>query len=318
MVEQVEISAQRAFAPEIGLGVAWWNTGLSPNADQARATPEELQIAADMLSLLCHQRLHFIALGEVGTAEIGQLDRLSDARAEGYTLLDTTDSAGRSHFDTCIAYRQDDLTLLKKKLLLSKTAGRTARVGQHFQLIENESGALLHAVVSHWPSRLSLYEDAPKRIELGLRLRDKVDEILLADPDSNIVLLGDYNDEPFDSSISQALRATRDRNFLENRHDLLYNPFWRHLSSYEHLHPPGQLSDPGTYFHRGGEVTRWRTFDHMMFSSSLIRGAAGLRLDEHVTRVVDVPIYTAMVKARRHVFDHLPIMGRLMRSANHA
>lgn len=296
------------------LGFAWWNTGLSPNTAKGRATPEEASTAADMLVILGQLGMHFIALGEFAPNDIAAIKSRVNANLDDYVFLDTAHVAGRSNFDTCIAYRADTVEIVSQLDLVLKSGGRTIRIGQYFVIVVTDEPKPFHILVSHWPSRLSLHEDAPMRIELGIRLRDKVNEILEIDRDARIVLLGDYNDEPFDQSISASLQATRDRHFVLKRPHLLYNPFWRHLSSYEQLEGEEKYSDPGTYFHLNGEVTRWRTFDHMMFSSSLLAGDTGWRLNERETRVVNIQPYTEIVQARKHVFDHLPIMSRISRS----
>ena len=205
--------------------------GLSPNSNPNRANDEERETAAAMLAVLCHMRRDFIALGEVSTGDIEAIRGICGMALVGYEVEDSTDPVGRSRFDTAIVYRRDTLTLIGRRNLTSVTAGRTARLGQHFEMITNDDGRRLHLIVSHWPSRLMLHEDAPKRFEFGIRLRDKVDELLSVDSKANIVLLGDYNDEPFDEVISVSLRATRDRQFAGRRDELLYNPFWRHLTS---------------------------------------------------------------------------------------
>lgn len=296
------------------LGFAWWNTGMSPNTAKGRATPQETGTAAEMLVLLGQLGLHFIALGEVAISDIAAIKKLVNTSLDDYVFLDATNAAGRSQFDTCIAYRADAVSIASDSDLVLKSGRRTTRIGQYFQLAVRDEPKPFHVFVSHWPSRLSLHEDSPKRIELGMRLRDKVNDIFEVEQDAHVILLGDYNDEPFDTSISESLQATRDRRFVLKRPHLLYNPFWRHLSSYEHADSEEKLSDPGTYFHGNGELTRWRTFDHMMFSSSLLAEGSGWRLNERETRVVNIPAYTEMVQARKHVFDHLPIMSRISRS----
>jgi hypothetical protein len=296
------------------IGLAWWNTGLSPSSAPGRASEGELETACDMLEVLCRLRHHFIALGEITVADFDAIRAQATDWLHGYELEDGNVAVGRGKFDTLVLYRPDAIALTTRRDLVNTKVGRTARLGQHFAMVCTADSTPLHLIVSHWPSRLTLHEDVPDRIEFGHRLRDKVDDLLSGDSSANVVLLGDYNDEPFDDAISQALRATRDKKFVHRRPDLLYNPFWRHLSSYECAQGEEQTSDAGTYFHGKGFVTRWRTFDHMMFSSSLVRGAGGWQLDERRTRVLNIPMYTEMVEARRHVFDHLPITSWLLRS----
>lgn len=149
---------------------------------------------------------------------------------------------------------------------------------------------------------------------LGNLLRDSINDALDEAPDVPLVLLGDFNDEPFDPVMDNALLSSRDRKLVSRTPHLLYNPFWRHMSCYEHANEEQQFSDRGTYFHADGQVTQWRTFDQMMFSASLLNGNSGWLLDEHATRVVDVPHLAKLLEKKSSVFDHLPIAGRLLRN----
>ena len=61
----------------------------------------------------------------------------------------------------------------------------------------------VHFFVNHWPSRYGGYEDSkPRRIFVASVLRSKVDSILSVNRDPNIIIMGDFNDEPWDESIS--------------------------------------------------------------------------------------------------------------------
>ncbi|WP_124540272.1 endonuclease/exonuclease/phosphatase family protein [Piscinibacter terrae] len=295
------------------LGVAWWNTALSPNVDRGRAKAEELEAAALMLTSLVQMGAQFVVLGEVASEDVIALEGLCSGLLQGCVFCDSTSKAGRGRFDTCAVYRADMVRVESTSDLVQVTGGRTARIGQHFTLTVEHETKPVHLLASHWPSRLQLSSNAPGRYALATRLRDKVDVLLEEDSEALIVLLGDYNDEPFDSCIAETLRATRDRDLAMSKSGLLYNPFWRHLSSFEHIDSSHRVSDRGTYFHLAGDVTRWRTFDHMMFSAAFLCGAGGWRLDEHGTRVVNLPQYTKLVEARKNVFDHLPIIGRAAR-----
>lgn len=66
----------------------------------------------------------------------------------------------------------------------------------------------LHLFVNHWPSRLGGETDSePKRILAASVARKKIDEILLLNPQSNILLIGDYNDYPDNRSMYDVLGA---------------------------------------------------------------------------------------------------------------
>ena len=66
----------------------------------------------------------------------------------------------------------------------------------------------LHIFVNHWPSRYGGYlKTVPKRNYVAKILREKIDSIQLVFPASNIIIMGDFNDEPKDESLSKILKA---------------------------------------------------------------------------------------------------------------
>jgi len=65
--------------------------------------------------------------------------------------------------------------------------------------------------VNHWPSRNN---DESQRITAATVLRKRLDEILTADPKADILLVGDFNDEPDNVSIKDHLRAVATRDTL--------------------------------------------------------------------------------------------------------
>jgi Endonuclease/Exonuclease/phosphatase family len=294
--------------------LAWWNTGLSPTKARNRASDEEVAIATKMLMLFNQADTHLIALGETSPQDVERCKALAGHGLNGYAVKDMNTKAGMSSFDTVVLFRPDLITWVEDEDLLYATGNRTTRYGQVLVIGLKGDSDPFYLITSHWSSRGTVAKDAHKRTVLGLRLRDKIDQITQSDAKARIVLLGDYNDEPFDESISESIRATRDLAFMKKRKDMFYNPFWRHMSSYNCDDPSAQYSDKGTYFYSGGETTQWHTFDHMMFSSTLVNGESEWQLDEHATRAFSEPEYTALVQARTTVFDHLPIVGRLLRS----
>jgi predicted extracellular nuclease len=66
------------------------------------------------------------------------------------------------------------------------------------------NGEELYVFVNHWPSRQN---DEWQRIKAATVLRQRLDAILAADPRADIVALGDFNDEPENTSIKDTLRA---------------------------------------------------------------------------------------------------------------
>jgi len=69
----------------------------------------------------------------------------------------------------------------------------------------------VHFYVNHWPSRYGGYEDSKRRrMFVASVLRSKVDSIISVNHNPNIIIMGDFNDEPWDESISVVLGAKSD------------------------------------------------------------------------------------------------------------
>ena len=66
----------------------------------------------------------------------------------------------------------------------------------------------IYFFVNHWPSRRGGEDESePKRISAAKTLRSVVDEILSKNSKSNIIIVGDFNDEPTNISITEYLKA---------------------------------------------------------------------------------------------------------------
>ncbi|NLO71914.1 MAG: endonuclease [Porphyromonadaceae bacterium] len=66
----------------------------------------------------------------------------------------------------------------------------------------------LHVFVTHWPSRLGgELESEERRVDVAKILRGKVDSIFNVQPSANIVIMGDFNDHPSNTSILNVLDA---------------------------------------------------------------------------------------------------------------
>lgn len=69
----------------------------------------------------------------------------------------------------------------------------------------------LNIFVCHFPSkRGGAVASEPRRVFVAEQLRKKVDELKKKNPNANIVITGDFNDEPNSKSIAETLRAKGD------------------------------------------------------------------------------------------------------------
>jgi hypothetical protein len=128
----------------------------------------------------------------------------------------------------------------------------------------------IHFYVNHWPSRYGgAGASAAKRLAAASMLAVSVKQVLNSNPSSNIVIMGDFNDEPGDESLQTVNKILL--NDAEDRIQPLIN-----LSEKKSL-----IDYEGTIKHQGS----WSVFDQFIVSPSLINGADGCRLVSSKTEI---------------------------------
>lgn len=105
----------------------------------------------------------------------------------------------------------------------------------------------IHVFINHWPSRMGgQAKSEPRRIIAATTLRQQVDSIFKINPNANIVIMGDFNDEPNDKSINETLSAKED-SIPKNKTDLfngMYSYFKKEIGTekfQEHWHCLDQI-----------------------------------------------------------------------------
>lgn len=119
---------------------------------------------------------------------------------------------------------------------------------------------ILHIFVNHWPSRFGGQAPTmPKRNYVAQQLRMVCDSILTDNPNANILILGDLNDDPTDESVYQFLcgqRSPSDTLLLTN------------------LSLPLFQKGQGTLKYG----TQWNLFDQVIVSPAMMDGRNGLQI----------------------------------------
>lgn len=115
------------------------------------------------------------------------------------------------------------------------------------------AGDDLTVIVCHWPSRGA---EGKFRDWGGKQVRHLTDSIAAANPNMHIVVMGDMNDDPDNTSMAKYLGAKRKEKDVKQGD--FYNPWW------EILRGKGQ----GTLSYQGG----WNLFDQIVFSKNMIDG----------------------------------------------
>jgi len=126
-----------------------------------------------------------------------------------------------------------------------------------------------HIFVNHWPSKYGgALTTIPKREYVASVIRNHTDSLLAVNPDSRVIILGDLNDSPYESSVKDILGAKMDSTNLISTD--LYN-----------LHAGTGLSwKKGTIKFR----EEWETIDHMIISKAVL-----LHTTPHSLHIFDAP-----------------------------
>jgi endonuclease/exonuclease/phosphatase family metal-dependent hydrolase len=112
-------------------------------------------------------------------------------------------------------------------------------------------GDTLHVFVNHWPSRTEGKEiSEPKRLKAAETLKVVTDSLFSLNPQALIIIMGDFNDEPSDKSITEGLRALPPAENLSGNG--LYN-----------LMDPLYHQGKGTLYYKD-----WDLFDQMILSGN--------------------------------------------------
>ncbi len=116
------------------------------------------------------------------------------------------------------------------------------------------NGELMYFYINHWPSRLGGEQESEHlRWKAALICRNHIDSIIQKDSLAKIIVMGDFNDEPFNYSIQNILRGKASINNISKNE--LFNP-WNQFSK----KGIGTLAFQDT----------WALFDQILISPALI------------------------------------------------
>lgn len=147
--------------------------------------------------------------------------------------------------------------------------------------LQTQKGNDLILVGNHWPSRSGgQYGSEPYRILTGETLSYFIQRILEEKgKDAAIIVMGDFNDEPFNRSLSEYALSVRDRDkVLNGRNPYLYNLMWHLL---------GQRKASYVY------GARPIMLDQFMVSKGIVKKTGKYDLRENL---VKLEIFDGMVK----------------------
>lgn len=257
-----------------------------------------------VIDALLQRSVDILGLCEVNRDNIQHLEFfLAERKYSKYEILDLY-SPGKSIDDFCLIFNTEKLSLSTDAILANIKDSLTdqwLKAGVFVGLTPNHGEEIFFGL-SHWQSRGTYHVGSAERLRLGDALRTKALSILDANPNCPIVLLGDYNDEPYDLSIVRGIGSSRDSNFVKRSNKFFYNPFWARLAP----HPGGP---GGTFVHSKLIASEGAIFDQILFSSHFVRE---WEFKEHATILSDITFFEPNFEWK-DISDHYPILSHVAR-----
>lgn len=153
--------------------------------------------------------------------------------------------------DVALIFRKDVMHYIAHKAFAAAQSFNTRSI-LYVKLSDSKKDTF-NIFVNHWKSREGGgNETETKRIENASALRHLTDSLLARNPKANILIMGDFNDEPKDKSISETLGAVKPDQPITPKglYNLMYQRF---------------LNGEGTLYYKD-----WDLFDQIIVSGNLL------------------------------------------------
>ncbi len=153
--------------------------------------------------------------------------------------------------DVALLYRKDLMQYIGHQAFPSALSFKTRSV-LYVRLADAKKDTF-HLFINHWKSRSGgAAETEPQRIENAVTLKHLTDSVMAKNPNANIVIMGDFNDEPDNKSLAEIMHAGQtDKKPSPSR---LYNLMCERF-----------LKGEGTLYYKD-----WDMFDQIIVSGNLL------------------------------------------------
>lgn len=206
--------------------------------------------------------------GLIGFAEVENQEVLEDLaeqrglRREDYKaiVIDTDDPRG---IDCGLLYREDLFSYGSHRMIpVEDLSGNEYPLRGILHISgKGPDGKSLNVYINHWKSRRGgVRETEYLRVYAGIAMRRELDRLLSASPETGVIIMGDFNDEPTNKSILDVMHAGNKRKNigLNDIYNLYYD-----------IH---NLDLGGSYNYRGD----WEMYDQIVISYNLLNSGRGL------------------------------------------
>jgi len=193
--------------------------------------------------------------------DLVQTDVLKD---QNYNVVhfDSPDFRG---IDVALIYKSAEFTVLETEAIeveLPASVSQFSTTRDILQVKGSYLGEEVYIFVNHWPSRSGgVAATSGKREYAAAILRQAMDDILAMDANANIIAMGDFNDEPFNPSMLEVLKANTEKpTSFDNQ---IYN-----------CTVPVLQAGRGSYFWDGD----WQMIDQAVISGQLLDDAGKMKV----------------------------------------
>ncbi len=187
-----------------------------------------------------------------------------------YIISKSKDARGSN---VALLYQRDQLRVVQKQSytpIIDEENNRTTRDILHI-VAEVVNGDILDLFICHYPSRTEgIAKSRPLRIAVSKLLKQKIDSIRRTRKNSHIIIMGDFNDYPFDISIKEILGAKSLDDKIED-YDI-YNMF---------LHLGRKKKELASYKHKG----TWNYLDQFIVSANLLNSTRSTHIIDNEAHV---------------------------------
>jgi predicted extracellular nuclease len=263
----------RGYNKKRNLTIAFYNvenlfdTKNTPDGRDAEFTPEgknkwtedryvkKLEDISTVLASINDKELpEIIGLCEIENREVLEDLIKTQPLAGGGYKIEHFDSPDFRGIDCALLYRPDEFVAVQSqpiKVTFDTDMDYTTRDILYVKG-ETNNGEEFHIFVNHWPSRIGgLEQTEPKRMAVAKLLKMKIEAIQKSNPEANILVMGDMNDEPSNRSLNEVLQAQRPGTEDAALVNLMF---------------PVHNNKEGSYNYRGN----WNMLDNIIVSADLL------------------------------------------------
>jgi predicted extracellular nuclease len=250
-----------------------WDDDFTPNGklkySSERYSNKLSKLSEVIASIDSIQLPSIIGLCEIENRTVLEDLTKQEALRRGNYQIAHIESPDKRGIDCALLFKSKQFKLLKQKAI---SINFPWDLNYKTRDILHVNGTLnkdtLDIFINHWPSRRGGKEKSEKnRIFVAQQLKKAVNDIQSRNKKAKIIIMGDFNDEPTDKSVTEALAASNKQ--TENPASLF------------NLMYDMDKSDSGTYNYRG----KWNMLDNLIVSGSLLQNTYGIHTTPNSARI---------------------------------